>query len=124
MLIYMLTLFQKYKFFEYFIYFTIVIKIILLCAHVLKIYDINTPIYFKKKYNFDIELMIAYLDSIFIISTCLILLYAMNPIYISKESIGNHTKILFFIFAWYVLYDHIHYSPNYFKTKKFVSLLF
>ena len=113
----MVTLFEKYKFFEYFIYLTIILKIFLILVYAIKYIGKKNNVKFFYNYNIDLDLVSSFLHSSFIISTCLILIYIMNPFYPSGHKIGTHTKFLLFVFSLFTLNDFIYYSPDFYKIK-------
>lgn len=115
----MLTLFEKYRVFEYFIYISLIIKVIILLLELVKVSDHfrNTTIY----KDLDLYFHQSYLSSAFMISTSIVLIFLMNPFYSTKYYISFDTKFLLFVYAIFVLFNHIKYDPEFNALRKIES---
>lgn len=107
----MITLFKKYRIVEYFIYVSLLLKLSILCLEGVKLSDHIRKTKIYKNYNLYFHQ--SYLSSIFMISTSIILIYLMNPFYSIKYYISYDTKFLLFVYAAFVLSDHINYDPQF-----------
>ena len=115
----MLTLFEKYRVFEYFIYISLIIKVIILLLELVKVSDHfrNTTIY----KDLDLYFHQSYLSSAFMVSTSIVLIFLMNPFYSTKYYISFDTKFLLFVYAIFVLFNHIKYDPEFNALRKIES---
>lgn len=107
----MLPLFEKYKSFRYFIYFTLLLKVLYISFNFIGSFDITFKTnYIEKK---TLSLFLAYTHSIFIVLTSIILITYFNPFSKQGVYLGHNSRFLIFVYAFFVLFDHFLYSEEF-----------